>query len=77
MKYSPMWEVGNVYFHYNDKDRAGEDSVLKWVVMHQDYFIGIWQVKENFAIEIFNTEKDAESYIEQSSKENVKWKWHK
>ncbi|MEE5180982.1 hypothetical protein JDW21_18825 [Bacillus subtilis] len=64
-KIAPMWQVGEVLFHYSDEFRAnsrGETSLV-WVVMDRDYFIGTEQLAENFAHAIFNSENDAESYI--------------
>lgn len=64
MRYAPMWEVDNVYFHHSDKDRAGQSAVLKWVIMDSDYFIGTWQFGEHFVINIFDSEDEARRFVE-------------
>lgn len=63
-----MWETVNstgdiVYYHYSDKQKAGEKATLKWVLMDSDYFIGTWQFKEHFAISVHDTEEEAEKAI--------------
>lgn len=63
---APMWEEGrDIYYHYSDKERAGDNPLLKWVVMDRNYFIGTVQNKENFAIEVFEKEEEALAFLEE------------
>ncbi|MFD1608723.1 hypothetical protein [Oceanobacillus luteolus] len=62
LKYAPMWECGNLYFHYSYKELL-PNAELKYVVMETDYSIRRVQRANQFAIAVFNTGGDAEAFL--------------
>lgn len=73
LKYAPMWIVKNTFndiecYHYSDKQRAGNNAKLKYVIMDYDYFIGTMQLQNKFAIKILDTEEQAINYINNINK---------
>ena len=64
---APMWETTNALYHYSDRDRAshleGEEPVEVWVGVPNDFFIGTWQLKDQFEGWIFKTEEEADEEV--------------
>lgn len=72
----PMWEAGLAVYHYGDKDRArhleGVEPREVWVGVPADFFIGTWQMKDQFEGWIFDTEEEAEEAVHEYNKELIK-----
>jgi len=59
---APMWLADNALFHISDYERAkrhNDKTILVYVGVDIDYFIGTWQFTNGFKDWIFKSENEA------------------